>query len=62
MILASEIALDFNDEKKLKTSIDYLSKKLVGYEFAINKKKKQLYILKTQNLVIQENILFQKIL
>ena len=39
MILASEIPLEFKDEKKLKTSIDYLSKRLIGYEFAINKKE-----------------------
>ena len=41
LILASEIPLEFKDEKKLKTSIDYLSKRLIGYEFAINKKEKQ---------------------
>ena len=34
--------------KKTENSIDYLSKKLVGYEFAQVKKKKQLYIKNTK--------------
>ena len=40
MVLASETALEFGDEKKLKKSINYLSKKLVNYEFIISKKEK----------------------
>ena len=49
MILASETALEFSDEKKLRKSIDYLSKKLINYEFAINiKERTQIKIKNTK--------------
>jgi DNA gyrase subunit B len=46
LILASEIALEFNDEKKLKDSLNYLSGELVNYEFLINKKEKTIINIK----------------
>ena len=47
--------------KKLKTSIDYLSEKLISYEFAINKKEKTAIDIKNTKFGNSRNILFQKI-
>ena len=53
-------ALEFNNEKKLKTSIDYLSEKLISYEFAINKKEKTAIDIKNTKFGNSREYLTQK--